>query len=335
MKLTLFAALAALCVSHSVAARTLNVAMNGEDGPDCGDTREPCRTITVAIANADGGDTVEVGPGLYGDLNRDGDMNDVYEEGALGLGACVCAVDVNKRVTVRSRDGADVTIIEAGPATRGVRINANGATLGATHGGFTITGATAGVWTPAGIEDVRVVGNTVRGATSDGFFTEGGVRYEANRAIRNGGMGFNSNLAEVTVQDCIAQSNAASGFYFSQSDSRVRKSLALANGSFGFFTLQGADDFSGIASLANQGGVYYDESSDPLRGSSVFGNGIANASNCGIGTNVSGLSMPGNFWGAATGPGAEPADAQCPGSADIALTPARKTEVKVVPKATR
>src|SRR5262245_28947258 len=126
MKIALFAALAALCLSHPAAARTLNVAMNGEDGMDCGDDREPCRTITVAIANAVPGDTVEVGPGLYGDLNRDNDMNDLDEEGAFGLASCNCAVDVNKRVTLRSRDGADVTVIDAGPAQRSVRINANG-----------------------------------------------------------------------------------------------------------------------------------------------------------------------------------------------------------------
>jgi hypothetical protein len=334
MKIALFAALAALCLGHSVAARTLTVAMNGEDGPDCGDDREPCRTITRAIANAAGGDVIEVGPGLYGDLNRDNDLNDPGEEAAFGMG-CSCAVDLNKRVTLVSRDGADVTIIDAGPASRAVRINVPGATLGAQNGGFTLVGGNNGVVVPADIVDVRVIGNTSRGAAGDGFFSEGDVRYETNRSIRSGSNGFNTNEAEVTVQECVAQANAAAGFYFTSSDSRVRKSVAVGNGDFGLFTFQGTDQFHGVASLANEGGVYYSQSSEPLRGSSVFGNGITNASNCGIGTNLSGLAMPGNFWGAAAGPGPEPADAQCPASADISLAPARKTEVKVAPKATR
>lgn len=335
MKIVPLAALLALLLTHSAAARMLNVAMNGEDSPACGLQVDPCRTITVAIANANGGDTIEVGPGLYGDVNRDNDLADSGEEGANALGACSCAVDLNKDVTLRSRDGADVTIIEAGPAARGVRINANGATLGAVNGGFTVTGAAIGVFVPAGIQRVRVVGNLVRGATGDGFFSEGNVQYDTNRALRSGGNGFNTNAASVTLQDCVAQASTGAGFYFTNSDSRMRRSVAVANGDWGLFTFQGSDDFAGVASLGNLGGVFYSATSVPLRSSSVFGNGIPNASNCGIGTNVSGLAMPGNFWGAATGPGPDPADAQCAGSSDIALTPARKGEVRVLPRVTR
>src|SRR6516162_9238145 len=51
---------------------TLYVANNGLDGPSCGTKASPCRSITQGIANAAAGDTIIVGPGLYGDLNDDG-----------------------------------------------------------------------------------------------------------------------------------------------------------------------------------------------------------------------------------------------------------------------
>src|SRR6516162_4268083 len=51
---------------------TLYVANNGLDGPACGPKTTPCRSITHGISNAAAGDTIIVGPGLYGDLNDDG-----------------------------------------------------------------------------------------------------------------------------------------------------------------------------------------------------------------------------------------------------------------------
>lgn len=64
------------------AAATLHVPNHGEDTPECGTRRQPCRSISAAIAHASEGDRIVVGPGLYGDVNGDGDFNDPGDEAA-------------------------------------------------------------------------------------------------------------------------------------------------------------------------------------------------------------------------------------------------------------
>src|SRR5712692_1255858 len=81
-------------------AATFIVANNGVDSSTCGAANTPCRSISRAIANALAGDTIIVGPGRYGDLNRDGAFTDPGEEAAeVGFG-CNCMIKVNKQVTL-------------------------------------------------------------------------------------------------------------------------------------------------------------------------------------------------------------------------------------------
>ena len=57
------------------------VADHGVDVPGCGqDVTSPCRSISQAIALADAGDTILVGPGRYGDLNDNGRLDEAGEE---------------------------------------------------------------------------------------------------------------------------------------------------------------------------------------------------------------------------------------------------------------
>jgi hypothetical protein len=92
-------------------ATTLNVANNGMDSDTCGAASTPCRSISQALANATDGDTVVVGPGRYGDLNGDGVLGGPGEES--GPAACLCMIEVNKSLTLKSRDGAGVTVLDA------------------------------------------------------------------------------------------------------------------------------------------------------------------------------------------------------------------------------
>ena len=57
-------------------ADTWNVANYGLDTGGCGKRQAPCRSITQALSLARDGDTILVGPGRYGDVNRDGDLDD-------------------------------------------------------------------------------------------------------------------------------------------------------------------------------------------------------------------------------------------------------------------
>jgi hypothetical protein len=57
------------------------------------------------------GDTIEVGPGRYDDANRDGDFTDVEDEPAD-------MIHLVKGLTLRSRDGAGMTILDVGVIER-------------------------------------------------------------------------------------------------------------------------------------------------------------------------------------------------------------------------
>lgn len=58
-----------------VAKASLVVANNGTDSSSCGSSVSPCRSISQAIENASSGETIWVGPGIYGDLSGDGNFD--------------------------------------------------------------------------------------------------------------------------------------------------------------------------------------------------------------------------------------------------------------------
>jgi hypothetical protein len=164
-------------------AATRYVASNGTDTSSCGATQsQACRSITVGIAHANAGDLVLVGPGRYGDIDGDLQYTSPGDEAAnLGLGCVVC---IEKRVTLASFDGADVTVIDPGQPGPGqslptqlhatVLVTAAGARLGATGQGFTVLGlpptSASGRCLPVrercaairveAARDIRVIGNT-------------------------------------------------------------------------------------------------------------------------------------------------------------------------------
>lgn len=109
----------ALCTAGANAnAAMLYVANNGVDSRNCGTKGNgPCRSISRALALAADGDTIEVGPGLYGDIDADGQFVSPGDEQAQLNQGCECIVHVNKSVTVVSRAGATQTLVHPGPPT--------------------------------------------------------------------------------------------------------------------------------------------------------------------------------------------------------------------------
>src|SRR5262245_17312598 len=104
--------LAATALARPALAATLAVASTGVDSATCGGAANPCRSISRAIANAAAGDTIVVGPGRYGDLNLDGNFSDPGDEAAqIGTG-CSCMINVDKPLTIVSRDGASPTVLD-------------------------------------------------------------------------------------------------------------------------------------------------------------------------------------------------------------------------------
>ena len=111
------------------AAATMYAAGNGVDGPGCGTKASPCRSISQAVDNAPAGDTVIVGPGVYGDVDGDG----VFEVGdEFGFPFCGCLLGIDKAVTVLSSAGAAATVIDARqtPALRSVLLLGSGIVFG-------------------------------------------------------------------------------------------------------------------------------------------------------------------------------------------------------------
>src|SRR5262245_17790196 len=83
------------------AAATFRATGSGIDSPSCGSAAAPCRSISQAITNAAAGDTIEVGPGVYGDLTDNEDFQTPGEEaGGPACGPGVICLD--KPLTIMS-----------------------------------------------------------------------------------------------------------------------------------------------------------------------------------------------------------------------------------------
>jgi hypothetical protein len=329
------------CVLATAAsAATLHVANNGLDGADCGPKTAPCRSITRAIANAAPGDTIAVGPGRYGDLDRDGTLGEPNEEGP----AAGTVLLVDKPVSVVSTSGAVWTIIDvAGFNRTGVRITAAGARFGKAKKGFTLFDSSgAGLAVEESATNVVVEGNLAV-ATGTGFF----AGFDAANALLQGnvasanqaGFGLFANGTGV-ARGNLAVANDATGFSInSDGTKRCEGNVALGNGAFGFQAglheavvltgnvaagnnqgvFAGNGDsvtVTGLAALANvEGGVHNQGTTAmTVSASNVVGNGaktFSGRTNCGTIDEALPLTATNVFWGAATGPGADPADDAC------------------------
>lgn len=324
-------------------AATFYAANNGADatlcgvyvinGTNCGSKASPCRSIQCAIAYAQAGDTVVVGPGFYGDVGRDGNLGESGDD--VGNPACSCMLKIEKPVIVVSSDGAGATIIDAEEFDLGqtVRIFATGAEFGRPGKGFTVTSTHAG---GNGIQienaDVMVRGNQVvgqralpipGGARGTGIATVDGsgiILIEANQVIG----GWNTGIVLLGTNKTVRRN-------------RVSKngSGIFQGGSGGQATITGnilSDNASdGISAGGNVtivgNGVYGNGlSGDGIRVGSVFSgviqkNNIYGSSLCGLrNEGASGLLATQNYWGSTTGPGPDPADDVCDGSGGTTIS---------------
>lgn len=289
-------------LSTQADATVLHAATNGVDNGTCGTRINPCRSISQAITNASEGDTIVVGPGRYGDLNGNGIFSEAEEEKAeVGFG-CECMVKVDKQLTLKSRDGADITVLDAsGAAISVVRIEANGVVFGTPKKGFTLTGGAknscffGGVLIASSTNGVQVVGNQAIANGCFGFLVAGGTGHvlRGNLASANFIHGFALFGGDgVTLQNNQAVANGGDGFVVFGSRHTLMGNVALGNTSFGIYVTGGTDH--------------------TINMNNIYGNNRV-VENCGLGNSVSGgpLNATHNFWGAASGPGPDPADNVC------------------------
>lgn len=346
MRISSLLAVALLVLSHSASATTRFVAQQGVDSGTCGASSAPCRSISQAVANAVDGDTIVVGPGYYGDLNGDDDFADPGEEAAETGGGCDCAVKIDKRVTVKSRDGAAATVIDgANQVVSTVSLfgaGASGASLGGAQSGFTVRGGQgAGVFVEVVAADTRVIGNVAEGNTGDGLIVGGNAaQVTNNRALGNGGNGIQLAGDDIAASGNVAAGNAQAGYFVVfAAGVQVSKSVASGNQQAGFEVTLADAALASIAALGNEGdGVHFDDGTGSVTRSSFIGNGRADGMNCGV-LNSSGVAITASddYWGAATGPGADPADQACVsgGGSSLATAPFKTKEIKVRPKPVR
>ena len=330
------AGLGLAALAGTAEAGTLNVANNGQDSTTCGAAASPCRSISQAIANAVAGDRIVVGPGRYGDLDGSGTFTPATGEEAAEVGSGMIKVD--KAVTIESRAGAGATVLDAGGASSlgVVWIQSSGVVFGRAKKGFTLTGGDYfGLGTSG--SGVTIAGNLATGNRGAGFRVDAsGSTLTGNLASDNGGDGF--LLPQASSSGHLLTGNLAtgnrSGFIIAGSDHRLSGNVASNNGNTGFLLLGTGHALTGsLAASNNLVGIHVlSGTGHTVTGNGVYGNqaggilaevtavtitqnnimGNDPTSNCGfVNTSGGAITVPGNFWGAPGGPGADPADNVC------------------------
>lgn len=321
---------ATLVVDYTPSSTVLNVANNGIDSSSCGIT-SPCRSISQAIVNASPYDTIVVGPGLYGDLNGDGVFSSPGEEMS---GDPARMIKIIKPLTVESRSGAGVTVLSAGGASLDiVGIFSNDVIFGKPNKGFTMTnsqgsgmdvfqakqitiqanvaiGNRGNGFMGHGSSNVVLIGNTASDNQANGFFNDNGCNdyiYKNNLASRNyagfeiAGSIKNTFMFNVTNQNTY-------GFDVWGNDHEFLNNTATGNLINGF-EIRGSRhkiQSNVIVGNRNRGINFLGTPDSVINKNNIYGN-----SDCGLYNNSSKISARNNFWGAATGPGEDPADKVC------------------------
>lgn len=174
-----------------------------------------------------------------------------------------------------------------------------------------------------------LLGNVVLDVTGAGYSVTGS-RHVVGRNIGNniGGATFSFDGSAFVIADNVGGSGG--GFQISGTGHTIHGNVSSANygGSPGFWLSGSRHVFTRNAARGNEGpGLYLNPGSTSLTitMNDFYGNGrnayFIPGPNCGI-FNDSGTAIPArrNFWGAATGPGPDPADGACNGAGSSTAT---------------
>ena len=323
VSLALAAAIASVGLAAGTSsAATFFVANNGIDSPSCGAAGNPCRSISVAISLAASNDRIVVGPGRYGDLNGDGIIGNSPGEEIPGVG-CYCMVFVNKPVRLESEEGAGATVLDPGPAdpkpdVLGVGATASGSVIGKPGKGFTFAGGWHGLWVASGPypASLTISGNIATNNRETGFLLHadiGSYTVTDNLAIGNGAAGFAAHRGvghKFKRNTAIANGLDGFGVDGDGGGHEFVNNVAIGNGQDGFWAALGITGlaYTGNSAIGNRrsGWGFADNSGATLSRNNMYGNG----SNCGVSAGGV-VSAVNNYFGAASGPGPDPADDVC------------------------
>lgn len=295
------------------------VGNNGVDGAGCGTRASPCRSISQAIANATDGDKIVVGPGRYTASEETPAPN------------CGCMLALNKAVDIESTNGAAETVIDGrgSPEARTILVINDGGTFGRPGKGFFVTQSGGGNHQAMVLDanDVAIRGNqfvpVLAGSIGIGIETvdsAGSVRFEGNQVI-----GWATGIYVLGPNKVIRKNvvaNNGSGIV-PAAGSVVTGNVVVGN-DLGIVLPDGAATISGNAAVGNLYGIG-NHGVGPPGGGRLF-TGVVEKNNlsgnsCGIANDgLTGLVATGNYWGASTGPGPDPADDVCNTSAGTTVT---------------
>jgi len=341
-RLSLFAALGAAVLWLFLTpafATTLYVAVTGTDTGTCGSSANPCRSISQAHAHAHYGDTIEVGPGRYGDLNANGVLGDSPGE-EFGSPYCSCMIFINESVKLVSTGGAKATFLDARTlnVSSNVEIRAPNMIFGKPGKGFTVTGTNSG----SNYDSTEVGVYVSAGA---------GITVSGNQVVA---LGANFNLNAYTVGIWVdsdassvqIQGNQVIGWSYEGIIGAPQTTIsdnAVALAILGDGIVSGGASVSGNITSGNDIGIRLHQGA-AVTGNTTTGNGygviaddnsaVAQENNieeniCGVYAAAAGFNAEKNYWGAATGPGGPPADGVCAGSQSVQVTPYATTPFRV------
>jgi hypothetical protein len=312
---------------------TLYAASNGVDGAGCGPTATPCRSITRAIANAAPGDTIQVRPGLYGDLNGNGVLGETGEE--TPSPGCDCMLSVNKTVILISTDGAAATVINATTVSAGknVLIIANDVEFGRPDHGFFVTNTnpTNGGGIVIDGTDVKVRGNHF--LRTNGDFSGFGIDTVNNASEivlieGNQSVGWNSGIHVLDSGKTVSKNHVSfNSVGIAAGGGSLVGNVAINN--FEGIFVTGSATAVGNAAYGNTHGIFAGAAAaGVIQKNNIFGNISCGLENSG----APGLVATNNYWGAATGPGPNPADTVCNiGAGTTTTTPFATTRFAINP----
>lgn len=310
----------AAAAQDAVPPRIWVVTNNGVDAIGCGTQASPCRSIAAAVASAGAGDAIHVGPGRYGDLDEDGFLTGFGEE----RGTCGAAICVDKTVSIVSREGAARTVIDVTNVITprdGLAISADDVIFGRANRGFTVRGA-PNVGVQVSGSRVWIIDNVVTGAGT-GIALQSGFpgpftadcHLIGNQAIDNL-LGFFVAGERQQLQFNLAHSNSEKGFSLHGRGQRLYDNQSIGNGVG--VGISGGSDLRIVRSafIGNrQSGLSVVDQATGfvVEQSNFFGNGtrfdsVNTTRNVGLFSQDSRVLATKNFWGAATGPGPDPAD---------------------------
>lgn len=338
--LTLILSLFLTLIGETHAAR-LAVATNGEDSDQCGSKNTPCRSISQTITNASSGDTIIVGPGIYGDLNRNNSLGDTGEE--FGSDSTQAAITVDKPLRIISSDGARSTVIDGSQIyDYAVRITASSVVFGRPGKGFSIIGGdtahvlidgsqvvirgnvingqgeSTGVQvgcasdSPANVDRGRLTDSVISACTDNGVElcdTATNWTLFRNDISLNLSNGLSLEGSGHTIRGNVFGGNQNRGILSSANSVTIRGNIINGNNSTGISATSEELQVRKNSIIGNGGIGMFTNEADIIERNNIFGNQTArfgNFKNCGLFPEVfedvaETIRINNNYWGAPEG----------------------------------